>query len=165
MIRRAGLLAVVAAFLLFAVSAEAAGLTPAVHHASAAVNGARTFDLPRASTHVAVYWRGSSSAHVTVQFSRDGRRFGSPRAVQVDDAGEGVRPGVTYGTVMVARGVTAQEEARQETISAVIAALRANVSPTEVARLSPFTATYVRRLAREHGVPPALPGPKRPAGK
>ncbi|MBX7264782.1 hypothetical protein KIF24_01065 [Micromonospora sp. Llam7] len=55
----------------------------------------------------------------------------------------------------------AQEEARQETISAVIQALRANISPTEVVRLSPFTATYVRRLAREHGVPPASPGPKR----
>jgi hypothetical protein len=59
----------------------------------------------------------------------------------------------------------AQEEARQETISAVIAALRANISPTEVVRLSPFTATYVRRLAREHGIPPALPGPKRSARK
>src|SRR4051794_30079575 len=108
--RRAGLLAVVAAFLLAAAasSANAApALRPAVHHASGAVNGARIFNLARASTHVAVYWRGSSRAHVTAAFSRDGRRFGKPRPVQVDDAGEGRRPGVTYGTVMVARGVVA----------------------------------------------------------
>lgn len=55
----------------------------------------------------------------------------------------------------------AQDKVRQETIAAVIAALRANVSPTEVVRLSPFTATYVRRLARDHDLPPAAPGPKR----
>ncbi|MFL5883579.1 MAG: N-acetylmuramoyl-L-alanine amidase [Thermoleophilaceae bacterium] len=110
MTRRAGLLVVVATLALAALSssAEAApALRPSVHHASAAVNGARTFHLARASTHVAVYWRGSSAAHVTVELSRDGRHFGKRRAVQVDDAGEGRKPGVTYGTVMVARGVTA----------------------------------------------------------
>jgi hypothetical protein len=52
------------------------------------------------------------------------------------------------------------EAARQDAIEAVLTALRAGVGPTEVARLSPFSATYVRRLAREHGVPPAPPGPK-----
>src|SRR4051794_15812211 len=92
-----------------AASAQAAvpTLRPAVHHVSAPVAGAKTFDLPRASTHLAVYWRGPAKAAVTVAFSRDGRTFGKPRRVQLDDAGEGRRPGVTYGTVMIARHVVA----------------------------------------------------------
>jgi hypothetical protein len=53
-------------------------------------------------------------------------------------------------------------EARQQVIEAALAALRANIGPTEVERLSPFTAAYIRRLAREQGIPPAAPGPKRP---
>jgi len=58
------------------------------------------------------------------------------------------------------------EEARLAAIAAVIAALRANVGPSEVEQLSPFTAAYIRRLAREHGIPPATPGPKSsPAGR
>jgi hypothetical protein len=55
---------------------------------------------------------------------------------------------------------TLHEEARQAAIAAVIAALRANIGPVEVERLSPFTGAYIRRLAREHGIPPAAPGPK-----
>lgn len=55
----------------------------------------------------------------------------------------------------------AHEDARREAIEAVLVALRAGVGPSEVERLSPFTAAYVRRLARENGIPPAPPGPKR----
>lgn len=53
------------------------------------------------------------------------------------------------------------EQARQAAISAVIAALRASIGPAEVARLSPFTPAYVRKIARDNGIPPAAPGPKR----
>lgn len=53
------------------------------------------------------------------------------------------------------------EQARDATIEAVLAALRFGVAPVEVERLSPFTAAYIRRLAREQGIPPASPGPKR----
>jgi hypothetical protein len=42
-------------------------------------------------------------------------------------------------------------------IDAVIAALRADLGPSEVERLSPFTGAYIRKLAREHGIPPAGP--------
>jgi hypothetical protein len=56
-------------------------------------------------------------------------------------------------------------EARQEAIAAVVEALKASIGPSEVARLSPFTDTYVRRLARENGIPPAVPGPKRQSTK
>ncbi|GAA3560775.1 hypothetical protein GCM10022235_31380 [Kribbella ginsengisoli] len=46
-------------------------------------------------------------------------------------------------------------------LSAVLAALKSGVPPTEVERLSPFTAAYIRKIARAEGVPPAAPGPKR----
>ena len=53
------------------------------------------------------------------------------------------------------------ENARDEAVAAVLAALRAGVTPVEVERLSPFTGAYIRRMAREAGIPPAAPGPKR----
>jgi hypothetical protein len=52
------------------------------------------------------------------------------------------------------------EEARQDVIAAAVAALKAGDTPTEVAEQSPFTPAYVRRLAREHGIPPAPTGRK-----
>ncbi|GGQ67134.1 hypothetical protein [Couchioplanes azureus] len=55
----------------------------------------------------------------------------------------------------------AHEEARQQVIEAALEALRANITPTEVEKLSPFTGAYIRRLAREKGIPPAARGPKR----
>ena len=58
------------------------------------------------------------------------------------------------------RTEVAHEEARQAAIDAVIAALRAGIGPAEVERLSPFTGAYIRKLARERGIPPAPPGPK-----
>lgn len=59
------------------------------------------------------------------------------------------------------RTEAAHEVARQQAIQAVLAALRVGVGPTEVERLSPFTGAYIRKIARENGVPPAAPGPKR----
>lgn len=55
----------------------------------------------------------------------------------------------------------AHEEARQAAIAAALTALRAGIGPTEVERLSPFTGAYLRKLAREAGIPAAPPGPKR----
>ena len=52
----------------------------------------------------------------------------------------------------------AHEESRKAAAADVIAALRAGMPPTRVAELSPFTATRVRQLAREAGVPPAKKG-------
>jgi hypothetical protein len=54
----------------------------------------------------------------------------------------------------------AHAKARQAVIDAVLAALRAGKGPTEVTGRSPFTAAYVRRIARENGIEPASPGPK-----
>jgi hypothetical protein len=71
-----------------------------------------------------------------------------------------VRAALTTATKRYRTTGAVHEEARQAVIAAVIAALRANVTPTEVERLSPFTAAYVRKLARENEIPPAPPGPK-----
>lgn len=53
--------------------------------------------------------------------------------------------------------------ARDAAVELVIAALRGGERPTDVAEWSPFTAAYVRRLAREYDIEPAKPGPKRSA--
>ena len=50
----------------------------------------------------------------------------------------------------------AHEEAREAVTAAVLAALRAGQRPTDVAAKSPFTETYVRRLARDNGIPEYL---------
>jgi hypothetical protein len=55
----------------------------------------------------------------------------------------------------------AHEQARDELVAAVVEALQAGERPTDVTSWSPFTATYVRKLARKHGVKAA--GRSRPA--
>lgn len=59
----------------------------------------------------------------------------------------------------------AHEAAKEDAIAAVVAALKADVPPTVVADRSPFTAAYVRKLARQAEVPPAKPGVKPRAKK
>ena len=46
----------------------------------------------------------------------------------------------------------AHERAREDVISAVVKALEAGERPTDVTGWSPFTAAYVRKLARGHGI-------------
>jgi hypothetical protein len=53
------------------------------------------------------------------------------------------------------------EEARMEAVMAVVDALRAGERPTDVTERSPFTPAYVRRVARDNGIEPAKPGPKK----
>jgi hypothetical protein len=55
---------------------------------------------------------------------------------------------------------TAHEHAREATIAAALDALRAGERPTDVVGRSPFTAAYIRRLARQAGIEGARPGPK-----
>jgi hypothetical protein len=50
---------------------------------------------------------------------------------------------------------TARDKARDEHVDAVLAALRAGRPPTAIVDLSPFTATHLRKLARDNGIPPA----------
>jgi hypothetical protein len=61
------------------------------------------------------------------------------------------------------RTAAAHEEARRTSAADVIAALRGGMKPTRVAELSPFTATHVRKLARDAGIPPARKGKNAPA--
>jgi hypothetical protein len=80
--------------------------TTAAYQATSQVTGALVFRLPLSATHVAVYWKGSSSARVSLAFSIGGR-FGRERLVTRDDSGFGRRPGVTYGAIMLAYGARA----------------------------------------------------------
>lgn len=61
------------------------------------------------------------------------------------------------------RTEAAHEESRKAVTADVIAALKAGMKPTKVVELSPFTATHVRKLARDADIPPARKG-KPPAG-
>lgn len=54
----------------------------------------------------------------------------------------------------------AHAEARRSAIAAVVVALRDGMRPTDVTARSPFTAAYVRRIARENGIESARPDPK-----
>ncbi|KOX10177.1 hypothetical protein [Nocardiopsis sp. NRRL B-16309] len=49
----------------------------------------------------------------------------------------------------------AHEEAREAAITDVLNALRAGARPTDVTNRSPFTAAYVRKLARLNHIEPA----------
>jgi hypothetical protein len=46
----------------------------------------------------------------------------------------------------------AHKDARTEAVMAVVDALRSGARPTDVTNRSPFTAAYVRRIARENGI-------------
>lgn len=46
----------------------------------------------------------------------------------------------------------AHEESRKAALDAVIAALKAGKRPAEVERRSPFTGSYIRKIARQHGI-------------
>lgn len=53
-----------------------------------------------------------------------------------------------------------REQLRDRATDLVLAALRKQVPPTEVADRSPFSSAHVRKLARDSGIPPAPPGIK-----
>lgn len=84
-------------------------------------------------------------------------QVGSGNLVGVTDA----REELSAATRRYRRTEAAHDAAREAVVMAVVAALRAGLSPTDVERLSPFSGAYVRKLAREHQIPPAPPGPKR----
>ncbi|WP_157251012.1 hypothetical protein [Nonomuraea typhae] len=52
----------------------------------------------------------------------------------------------------------AHDEAQQEVVDDVVAALKAGKRPTDVVEHSPFTAAHVRKLARDNGIEPAPRG-------
>ena len=62
------------------------------------------------------------------------------------------------------RAQSALDAAKEQHITAVLAALRAGRPPMGVAALSPFTDTRLRQIAREAGVPPAVKGRRAVAG-
>ena len=95
--------------VLGAPSAALARAAPgtAARQVSSSLSGTRTFALGSGATHIAVHWRGSSAARVRVALSRDGRRFGAAHTVVLDELGEQLQNGESYGAVTPARGVKA----------------------------------------------------------
>jgi hypothetical protein len=63
-----------------------------------------------------------------------------------------------------ARRVRRHKPEREQHIADILTALRAGERPTDVAEWSAFTSAYVRKIAREHGIPPGNPGGHRPSG-
>lgn len=63
-------------------------------------------------------------------------------------------------TTRLKRVETEREKLRDKATELVVAALKKQVPPTQVANRSPFSSAHVRKLAREHGIPPAPPGIK-----
>lgn len=51
-----------------------------------------------------------------------------------------------------AKAKAAFDSANDESIADALASLRAGVPPAEVERHSPFTGSYLRRIARENGI-------------
>ncbi|MCA1700881.1 MAG: N-acetylmuramoyl-L-alanine amidase, partial [Actinobacteria bacterium] len=100
-------LTVVVVSASFASAASGVSARTAARQSSSAVAGAKTFRAPGRVTHIAVHWRGSREARVWVALSRDGKRFGPRRRVQLDELAETTPSRETYGAVMVAGGVRA----------------------------------------------------------
>ena len=126
-----------------ATAAERPARSTLVEERSGAVEDRRTFRLSRAATHVAVHWRGARAAHVDVQLSRDGRSFGPPRHVELDEVGLRARPGETYGQVLVARGVTAVRVLADRPLRRVtVLGLRDRGRPRETAATATATAAH-----------------------
>lgn len=59
----------------------------------------------------------------------------------------------------------ARDKARDEHFAAVLEALRNGAVPTEVYKISPFTSTHLRGVAREAGIPAARRGKQPPPGE
>ena len=74
-----------------------------------------------------------------------------------------LRRALTAATKRYETTARAHAAARDTAVEVVMQALQSGMAPTEVANLSPFTGAYIRRLARESGLPPARPGPKKPS--
>lgn len=69
--------------------------------------------------------------------------------------------GLDQATSRYRQTEAAHEEARAAAITAVVEALKAGERPTDVTEHSPFTAAYVRRIARDNGIEGAKRGPRK----
>jgi anti-sigma regulatory factor (Ser/Thr protein kinase) len=74
----------------------------------------------------------------------------------VDDLRAELRRAATaYG-----KATRAQQVAQEALVAVVVATLRAGMPPGEVSALSTLSPSYVRKIARDHGIPPAPLGRK-----
>ncbi|HLE88756.1 MAG TPA: peptidoglycan recognition family protein, partial [Candidatus Limnocylindria bacterium] len=105
--------ALAAALLLAALAPLAPSVEPGpvpvrASETSAAVDGSRDFAVSSSATHIAIHWKGHPDAVVTASFSKDGRTFSAPSAVEVEDAGEAPDTAATdetYGALISVEGI------------------------------------------------------------
>ena len=130
------LLAVAFASLgLFGVQQAAAGVpTTAAYQVSSSIVRTQTFTLPRRATHIAVHWRGQPNARVRVAFSRNGSRFGGAQLVRLDEVGEQLRNGETYGAIMVALRAKAVRVAADRPLARLTLVALTDRGPSVVSR-------------------------------
>lgn len=74
--------------------------------------------------------------------------------MKADDI-EALKAALAEDTKRYKRADKTRKETGQAAMDKAIRLLRAGETPAEVTRLSPFTDAYIRRAAREAGIPPA----------
>lgn len=68
-----------------------------------------------------------------------------------------VEDGLTEDAKRYKRAKQAMDDAGKAAMAKALKLLRAGVAPSRVERLSPFTDSYIRKAAREAGIPAARP--------
>lgn len=74
-----------------------------------------------------------------------------------DEEIEATKAALAKDTERYRRAKKALDDVGKSAMAKALALLRANVAPTEVERLSPFTDSHIRKAARAAGIPPARP--------
>ena len=74
-----------------------------------------------------------------------------------DEAVRKVKAELAEETKRYRRHAAALKASGEAVMTLALDLLRANVPPSEVERLSPFTDSYIRKAAREAGLPPVRP--------
>ena len=113
--------------------------------------GERPTDTAEKSPFTAAYVR-KLAMEARDDSGEPGARPEGPRRVRGVAAARGGRG----GHPPLQRAEAAHEESREAVTASVLAALRGGERPTDSAEKSPFTGTYVRKLARRPGVPEYL---------
>ncbi len=72
-----------------------------------------------------------------------------------DEEIEAAKAALADQTRRYRRASATRKDASDKAMTTALDLLRAGVSPAEVARLSPFTDAYIRKTARDAGIPPA----------
>lgn len=137
----------------------ASGLSTQAETVAAVVSDVAILGFSRPAEFVAAYWQGAPLARVTLAFSSDGVRFGTPVDADRDDAEGGPDDGMTYGAVLAAGGAIAVRVTTDTPLSQLhlIAMVPASDLPSSVsAAASSVPASVVAAAAAAAGEGPTV---------